>query len=117
MSAAGRILVAVDESENSHRVAQYVGSLLCRTPDVVVTSCHFHKPMPRSCWSATKRAVRDEQDAWIWKELESECHVLKQAHETLRQLFPLHPDAVRSRGERPRYHQYRQTDPQSCWVV
>jgi hypothetical protein len=28
MSAAIRILLAVDESENSHRVVQYVGSLL-----------------------------------------------------------------------------------------
>lgn len=31
MSAALRILVAIDESENSHRVVQYIGSLLRRT--------------------------------------------------------------------------------------
>ena len=31
-----RILLAVDESENSHRVVKYVGSLLRRTPDVVL---------------------------------------------------------------------------------
>ena len=32
-AAAMRILLAVDESENSHRVVQYVGSLLSRIPD------------------------------------------------------------------------------------
>ena len=42
-----RVLLAVDESENSHRVVQYVGSLLGRTPDVVVTLFHVLKPMPR----------------------------------------------------------------------
>ena len=47
MSAAIRILLAVDESENSHRVVQYVGSLLGRIPDVVVTIFHVLKPMPR----------------------------------------------------------------------
>ena len=47
MSDAIRILLAVDESENSHRVVQYVGSLLSRTPDVVVTLFHVLKPMPR----------------------------------------------------------------------
>jgi len=57
MSDAIRILVAVDESKNSHRVAQYVGSLLCRTPDVVVTPCHVLKPMPRGCWSIVNRKI------------------------------------------------------------
>ena len=42
-----RILLAVDESENSHRVVQYVGSLLGRTPEVAVTLFHVLKPMPR----------------------------------------------------------------------
>ena len=42
-----RILVAVDESENSHRAVQYVGALLRRTPDVAVTLFHVLKPMPR----------------------------------------------------------------------
>ena len=36
-----RILLAVDEfAENSHRVVQYVGSLLGRTPNVVITLFH-----------------------------------------------------------------------------
>jgi hypothetical protein len=29
--------------------------------------------------------LRDEQEAWIWKEREFECHILKQARETLAQ--------------------------------
>ncbi|MBU6435088.1 MAG: universal stress protein, partial [Nitrospirae bacterium] len=42
-----RILLAIDESENSHRVVQYVGSLLRWTPDAAVTLFHVLKPMPR----------------------------------------------------------------------
>ena len=42
-----RILLAVDESENSHHVAQYVGSLLGQTPDVGVTLFHVLQPLPR----------------------------------------------------------------------
>ena len=91
-----RILLAVDESENSHRVVQYVGSLLARTPDVVVTLFHVHKPMPRGLLehggsenpaAETELSVqlRNDQDAWIRKERESECHVLKEACETLAQ--------------------------------
>jgi len=88
--------LAVDESENSHRVVQYVGSLLGRIPDVVVTIFHVLKPMP---WGLLEHGgsgnpvaeaqlsvqLRDEQEAWIQKERESECHVLKQAWETLAQ--------------------------------
>ncbi|MDP3092769.1 MAG: universal stress protein [Nitrospira sp.] len=91
-----RFLLAVDESENSHRIAQYVGSLLRRTPDVAVTLFHVLKPMPRELlehggsenpaaeaqWGVQ---LRNEQEAWIRKEGESECHVLKKACETLAQ--------------------------------
>ena len=91
-----RILLAVDESENSYRVVQYVGSLLGRTSDVVVTPFHVLKPMPRGLLehggsenpAAEARLgvqLRDEQEAWIRKERESECHVLKEACETLAQ--------------------------------
>jgi nucleotide-binding universal stress UspA family protein len=94
--AAMRILLAVDESENSRRVVQYVGSLLCRTPDVVVTLFHVLKPMPRSLLEhggsenpvAEKHLsaqLRNEQEAWIRTERESECHVLKEACEILGQ--------------------------------
>ena len=96
MSAAMRILLAVDESENSHRIVQYVGSLLGRTPDVVVTLFHVLKPMPRgllehggsenpAAEARLSEQLRDEQEGWIRKERESECHVLKRACETLAQ--------------------------------
>jgi nucleotide-binding universal stress UspA family protein len=96
MSAAIRILLAVDESENSHRVVQYVGSLLCRTPHVVLTLFHVLKPMPRgllehggsenpAAESQLSVQLRDEQEVWIRKERESECHVLKKLCETLAQ--------------------------------
>lgn len=96
MSAAVRILLAVDESENSHRVVQYVGSLLSRVPDAVITLFHVLKPMPRGLLehggsenpaieTQLRMQLRNEQEAWIRKERESECHVLKQACETLAQ--------------------------------
>ena len=91
-----RILLAVDASENSRRVARYVGSLLCRTPDVALTLFHVLKPMPRELLEhggsedpATEAQLgvqlRDEQEAWIRKEGEAECHILKQACEVLNQ--------------------------------
>lgn len=91
-----RILVAVDESENSHRVVQYVGSLLSRTPDLILTLFHVLKPMPRgllehggsenpAAEAQLSEQLHDEQEAWIRKESEAECHVLKEACETLKQ--------------------------------
>jgi nucleotide-binding universal stress UspA family protein len=91
-----RVLLAVDESENSHRVVQYVGSLLRRTPDVAVTLFHVLKPMPRellehggsespAAEAQLSVQLQSEQDAWIRKERESECHVLRKACETLTQ--------------------------------
>jgi nucleotide-binding universal stress UspA family protein len=96
MSIAMRVLLAVDESENSHRVVRYVGSLLGRTPDVVVTLFHVLKPMPRgllehggsenpAAEAQLSVQLRNEQEGWIRKERESECHVLKQACEMLEQ--------------------------------
>ncbi len=91
-----KVLLAVDESENSHRVVQYVGSLLHRTPDVDVTLFHVLKPMPRgllehggsenpAAEAQLSVQLRDEQEAWIRKEREFECQVLKDACETLAQ--------------------------------
>jgi nucleotide-binding universal stress UspA family protein len=96
MSVAMRVLLAVDESENSHRVVQYVGSLLGRTPNVVLTLFHVLKPMPRgllehggsenpAAEEQLSAQLRDEQEAWIRKERESECYVLKKVCETLEQ--------------------------------
>jgi nucleotide-binding universal stress UspA family protein len=91
-----RILVAVDESENSQRVLQYVGSLLSRTPDLTLTLFHVLKPMPRGLLehggsgnpveeAQLSEQLHNEQEAWIRKESEAECHVLKEACETLKQ--------------------------------
>jgi nucleotide-binding universal stress UspA family protein len=91
-----RILLAVDESENSHRAIEYVGSLLYRTPEIAVTLFHVLKPMPRellehggsenpTAEAQLGQQLRNEQDAWIRKEEESESHVLKKACDTLTQ--------------------------------
>ncbi|MEI8015019.1 MAG: universal stress protein [Nitrospira sp.] len=91
-----RILLAVDESETSHRVVRYVGSLLSRTPNVVLTLFHVLKPMPRgllehggsenpAAEEQLSVRLRDEQEAWIRKERESECYVLRKVCETLEQ--------------------------------
>ena len=83
MPAAVRILLAVDESDNSRRVVQYVGSLLSRTPDAVITLFHVLKPMPRrflehggsenpAVEAQLSMQLRHEQDAWIQKERESD---------------------------------------------
>jgi nucleotide-binding universal stress UspA family protein len=91
-----RILLAVDDSENSHRAVRYVGSLLHQTSDVDVTIFHVLKPMPRellehggsenpAAEAQLGAQLHHEQEAWIQKEQESECHVLKNAYETLKQ--------------------------------
>lgn len=91
-----RILLAVDESENSHRAVKYVGSLLRRTPDTAVTLFHVLKPMPRellehggsenpTAEAQLGQQLRKEQEVWIRREGESESHVLNKAYETLTQ--------------------------------
>ncbi|HEU5202155.1 MAG TPA: universal stress protein [Nitrospira sp.] len=91
-----RILLAVDESENSRRAVKYVGSLLRRTPDVAVTLFHVLKPMPRELLehggsenpaieAQLDQQLHNEQEAWIRKEGESESQVLNKACETLTQ--------------------------------
>jgi len=91
-----RILLAVDESENSHRAVKYVGSLLRRTPDVAITLFHVLKPMPRELLehggsenpdaeALLDQQLHNEQEAWIRKEGESESQVLNKACETLTQ--------------------------------
>ena len=91
-----RILVAVDESENSNRAVKYVGSLLRETPDTAVTLFHVLKPMPRGLLEhggsenpATEarlsEQLRQDQEAWIRQEAERECPFLIKAFETLTQ--------------------------------
>ena len=89
-----RMLVAVDESENSMRAVRYVGSLLSRTPDVNVTLFHVLKPMPRELLehggseSPAAEAqlgvqLRHDQEDWVRKEQEAQCPVLRKASEIL----------------------------------
>lgn len=91
-----RILLAVDESEHSRRVVRYVGSLLRGVSDVALTLFHVLRPMPRELLehggsenpaveAQLSLQLRDEQAAWIRKEAEAECHILKRACETLTQ--------------------------------
>jgi nucleotide-binding universal stress UspA family protein len=93
---AMRILVAVDESENSSRAVKYVGSVLRQRPDTAVTLFHVLKPMPRELLehggsenpaveARLSEQLRREQRAWIREEAASECPVLIEACETLTQ--------------------------------
>lgn len=89
-----RILVAVDESDNSRRAVEYVGSLLRQAPNVEITLFHVLKPMPRQLLEhggsenpATEGQLRkqlhEDQEAWYRKEREAECPVLIAAAEIL----------------------------------
>ena len=91
-----RILVAVDDSENSHRAVKYVGSLLRETPHTSVTLFHVLKPMPRgllehggsespAAEARLSDQLRRDQEAWIRKEAEAECPFLIKSFETLTQ--------------------------------
>jgi nucleotide-binding universal stress UspA family protein len=89
-----RILLAVDESENSRRAIHYTGSLLSRTPDVTIMLFHVLKPMPRKLMEhggsenpATEgrlsMQLQKDQEAWYKNERESECPILITAQATL----------------------------------
>jgi nucleotide-binding universal stress UspA family protein len=89
-----RILLTVDDSENSQRAVSYVGSLLRQTPDVSLTLFHVLKPMPRKLMEhggsenpviegRLGAQLRDDQDAWFRTEREGECRVLTKAQATL----------------------------------
>lgn len=89
-----RLLLAIDESENSLRAVQYVGSLLSRTPDVMVTLFHVLKPMPRALLEhggsenpdieeTLSARLKEEQMTWVKQEREAGCPILTKACETL----------------------------------
>lgn len=90
-----RILLAIDESDSSARAVKYVGALLHRTPDVAITLFHVLKPMPRGLLehggsesptveAQMEQQLRHDQEDWIRKERETECHVLQNACQTLK---------------------------------
>jgi hypothetical protein len=89
-----RILVAVDESENSTRTVRYVGTLLRETRDAAVTLFHVLKPLPRKFLEhggsenpviegRLSHQLQDDQEEWYRKEREAECPILLNARETL----------------------------------
>lgn len=89
-----RLLLAVDESDNSLRAVRYVGSLLHRTLDVVITLFHVLKPMPRvllehggsedpDVEEALSAGLREQQKVWLKQAREAECPILERAGEVL----------------------------------
>src|SRR5262245_65433307 len=79
---AMRILLAVDESENSHRAVKCVGSLLRRTPEVAVTLFHVLTPMPRGLLAPGGRAspaVEAHRDPTLRRD---EAHMIRNARES-----------------------------------
>lgn len=96
-----RILVAVDDSEESARAVHYVGSLLRDTQDVAVTLFHVLKPMPRELLEhggsenptvedQLGRQLRKDQEAWVKEEGTIEYPILLKALQGLGQTgFPI----------------------------
>jgi nucleotide-binding universal stress UspA family protein len=91
-----RILVAVDESENSVRAVTYVGALLRDAPQTAVTLFHVLRPMPRgllehggsenpAAEAQLSTQLRKDQEAWVRQEAERECPFLINAFEMLTQ--------------------------------
>ena len=88
------ILVAVDDSEQSVRAVQYVGSLLRDTRDVSVTLFHVLNPMPRELMEHGGSEIpeiedrlgaqlRKDQEDWIRSEGAIEYPLLLKALEGL----------------------------------
>ena len=96
-----RILVAIDETDYSIRLVQYVGALLRETPHVRITLFHVLKPMPRKLLEhggsespvvegQLQNAHKKEQIEWIRSQQEAECPYLLRAREALGKAgFPL----------------------------
>ena len=96
-----KILVAVDDSEQSIRGVQYVGSMLRDTPDVKVTLFHVLNPMPRELMEHggsenpdtedyLGAQLRRDQEEWARKEGAIEYPILLKALEHLGQTgFPI----------------------------
>lgn len=89
-----KFLLAVDESKNGERMAEYVGTLFRRTPDVTLTLFHVLKPMPRKLLEhggsedpnvegRLQTQLRQEQTEWSRAQREAECPYLHKAREVL----------------------------------
>lgn len=96
-----KFLVAVDNSDQSVRAMQYVGSLLRDTRDVNVTLFHVLNPMPRELMEhggsenpeiedRLGAQLRKDQEDWVRKEGAIEYPILLKALERLGQTgFPI----------------------------
>ena len=102
-----KILVAVDESENSERTIRYVGSLLRGISEITLTLFHVLKPMPRKLLEhggsenpavegRLSTQLREEQEEWSRNEQVVECSILTKARQTLEKTgFPTDRVALR----------------------
>lgn len=96
-----RILVAIDETDSSVRLVQYVGGMLRETPHARVMLFHVLRPMPRKLLEhggsespvvedQLQNALKKEQTEWIRSQEEAECPYLLKAREVLGKAgFPL----------------------------
>lgn len=96
-----KILVTVDDSEQSIRAVHYVGSLLRDTHDVGVTLFHVLNPMPRELMEHggsenpeiedhLGAQLRKDQEDWVRREGTIEYPILLKALERLGQTgFPI----------------------------
>jgi nucleotide-binding universal stress UspA family protein len=96
-----KILVAVDDSNQSAHAVHYVGSLLRDTQDVAVTLFHVLKPMPRELLEhggsedptvedQLGRQLRKDQEEWVKEEGTIEYPILLKALQGLGQTgFPI----------------------------
>lgn len=89
-----RILLAIDDSQNSERAVKYLGSLLRETQDVEITLFHVLKPLPRELLEhggsedpkvegQLGEQLRREQEEWVRSESVVEYPILVKALEVL----------------------------------
>lgn len=95
------ILVAIDETEYSQRIVQYVGGILGGSSHTRVTLFHVLRPMPRkflehggsenpNMEGELQSQLRKDQTEWLRAEQEAECPYLLNARSMLSDTgFPL----------------------------
>ena len=106
-----RILVAIDETEYSGRLVQYVGGVLRETPHAQITLFHVLRPMPRKLLEhggsespaqegRLQSDLKKEQTQWIHSQQEAECPYLLKARDALEKAgFPLNRVELKFRHE------------------
>jgi nucleotide-binding universal stress UspA family protein len=96
-----RILVAIDETDYSERIVQYMGALLRETLHTRVTLFHVLSPMPRKFLEhggsenpvmegELRTQLKTDQTEWIRSQQEAECPYLLRARDAMGKAgFPL----------------------------